>query len=419
MKYSFIVLLCVLCFSQQVQAFQYFKSKSDVEKHFNQIAPKYLGHLEGDLKVLELATQKSKMIEELVKILSDVYKNKFNLDFDGYPHVIFFNSGTPFAAAQNPVNKPNPFYLTFSSSFVDTTNDQEKRGIVAHELAHLFLQSQRLHDKTPERKYYQEKGEILFSELITHNKSAQSDVEFIKALSWFSGEYLESNLGGFPININSHPLNLENHLRFVLQSSPENKICDESIKLYQELIDNIYADEFLTIHRNIKNKNNLVKLVSFEESFSKCSKDLKASFLELHLAVHQIEATEGELQSAFTSSLSPEALITVRTIINKFNQQKSGVGVAILESVKLARKLAKDRDPEKKLRVYTHEDHADEVAIQVLNKLGWSSIGLNTFITRGQSCGEPISYGSLFNDHHNPCWRAKRNSLYEERIRAK
>lgn len=64
----------------------------------------------------------------------------------------------------------------------------------------------------------------------------------------------------------------------------------------------------------------------------------------------------------------------------------------------------------KRLRFYSNEDEADELAVKILHHLNIPLSSYNKFLTQGETCSSSPSYGTLQDPHHSGCWRVVRNN---------
>ena len=163
----------------------------------------------------------------------------------------------------------------------------------------------------------------------------------------------------------------------------------------------------------------LTSAENFEKLAVDCLKDEKTTF-------GLLTAQAYKLDYATTSGLLKPTTREERLLFQKIKKiyKSNNPSRAIFVTTSHLRKKMREIEGKidfSKVRVFTHEDQADEVAVKILHSMGISIHAFNEFLINNISnCNyksdlEP-AYGQITDIHHNGCWRAYRNRLLEEAL---
>lgn len=193
-----------------------------------------------------------------------------------------------------------------------------------------------------------------------------------------------------------------------------------------------YTVDDLLRFKSDDEKANLDQLTKkFAADATACYAHVKVGLLdiaaEVYMTTHPEEAAtiRAQLKSNCTA-LATRLLLEFEGRLDK-DQQNTPIVAKILAASRQAHSdlrnyLANPALRYDSLRVFTHEDEADEASIRVMHFLKYPApdiIGQTMIEVFGGSAyaatcrkalenGETIAYGGLIDDHHGECWRAFR-----------
>ncbi len=350
------------------------------------------------------------------------------------PRVLILNSEAFQASAFRGTN------IIILSKKVVNRSDEEIQGIMAHELAHLLIQGEHFATKF----YISNPERVLFGEEIRENSQIR---EFVKTLK-FRGPFFNEELAGIPVDGRIPETQLFTWgqlLGYLLTKAPDTEACQEAMSLRDKFFAKIKGNflnadtETWDISQNEKNDVHLMS-VTLEESLKSCLVGIRYSYGELiegvsgfpgELSLKMIEAAKISRASRRDEDVSlmsaserfDENLIRVSGLF----EENDAVDVILSETSQFRLEMREDLGlfPVSRIRFYTDEDFADEVATKVLYFMGYSPAGHNQLIgpilrdeefTCEEEEGVEPYYGSLNKGHHASCWRRFRNNRYYSKL---
>lgn len=424
-KQSFSLFFAILISYSSAYALGEFEEFKDLESAM-QRREKLIVELDLDLKVKESIPYKDKSTEyDRVQKLADQITERFKIVFGG--------SNTKFSKAWVIIVdnerwggqvfsglEIKPLFIKLHSGALKTS-DSALLGLLAHEFAHLYLQTHSL----PEQTYYYNKDvdyEDFLSGTLPFDPSLEENMDLWTFYAGFPGINSSTLLGGVPY---SYDTDSESDLKLLLQlvkKSKNKKECSDLLSTSASLADTFYAlttSNFLDLWSADDAIEFQTKVQKIEHRLKLCLSDSVDIFMEVseleNLSLKDVTTflensiKTGGQEGAFTS-----------TVLN-FYKKLSG-GEALLATSRLSRQ--KMREIEKKvdfsnLKKFTHEDHADIVAAKILSGMKiHTDHFLKELSTHFGVCTETPQtephFGPIDWDHHSTCWRRWRgNKFYE------
>lgn len=411
MKY--LLYICLLLNSALASEFQSFKSTQEAIEYFDDIKE------QEELVFADLSDPSYVGAQALVKKLS-LGHEKINPSIKSLPTpvVVILESpeDTAFAAGYNA--KEDSFPLTIVISKDMLANSEQIEGVVAHELAHLYLK----HGKEDEMK-----DKKRWSIEVDNECNPVSDETFKDITTWINSFSSIGLTKDEAFEYLPTPRSIDSAYSMILgtiMSLADNKSCDELVKAKTEwfnkteesldsnLLSYAFSDEAKKEVSNLSKK--LIQEIKV------CLKDEKPSTL-LELLAKSLKKTPAQM-SPFFDDLSENELKDYEEESKAFNSAPS-----MIEGLQAAIKMNYDRMDAiektldvKALRLFSVEDEADTLAVKALHAMNKSPKGLNDYLLKNDenSCDvdsqEAPEYGNLQDNHHSGCWRAWRNhKLYQ------
>lgn len=393
--------------------FQRFKNTQDAIEYFEDIKD------EEELVFLDPNDPAYGIAQALVKKLSLAHGkiNPFTNSLP-IPVVVIVESpeDTAFAAGYNAKEDTFPLAVVISKDMLD--NSEQIEGVMAHELAHLYLK----HGKEDEMK-----DQKRWSIEVDNECNPVTDETFKDITTWINsfssiGLTKEEAFEYLPT-----PRSIESAYSMIfgsLLSLADDKSCDELVKAKTEWFnkteENLDSNILTYVFSDDAKKevSNLSKKLIQE--IKVCLKDEKPSTL-LELLAKALKKTPAQM-SPFFDDLSENELKDYEEESKAFNSAPS-----MIEGLQAAVKMNYDRMDAiektldvKALRLFSVEDEADTLAVKALHAMNKSPQGLNDYLLKDNenSCDvdsqEAPEYGNLQDNHHSGCWRAWRNhKLYQ------
>jgi len=413
----------------------HFKNWNEAYQYYVKNVAPFDQSIRGLSRPAKLVDRSSNEYQEINKLIKKIHSGflkampEKNLNKNP-PHVMIVEDDLQRAYVYtNPKTQRKPYLFMVHKGLLKIPSNQLE-GIIAHELVHLYLQGYENGHRYPSKKYYLSDGLFYFNNEINHNSVLERNLELFNNAGGYIGMFDDEILGGIPMDFAQENASPYREIFYLLINAPQDDICTDAQnkhwKLKYDLLHTYYdkTTGFLEFE-NLDNKNmikNQVKEVEF--SLGQCLQGMKYDRLEIY---------------SFTYGLSKEMLSTI--LSNSKGIEKESLDEtayyyenmdtisAIFAVTRLMRERRSNLLPKldfEKTRIYTEEDHADEIAVKVLFELGISPDGLNDFFishNKDASCDyknpsfpEPY-YGRLSSIHHNDCWRAYRNNaLYKKLV---
>lgn len=294
-------------------------------------------------------------------------------------------------------------------------------GVIAHELAHLLL----LHSAsgTDERigKYYlvPSRAQESVGFLKKNNAALARDMERWVDFAKDAGALAIPEMNGLPTTL-TPTFDLDRFLSHIVDKHVKDEACQKriSFKLYllkMNIIENYFDQETLNYKFDAEGLSSIKSdTADIRTEIAQCTQyadriGYKALFNELSgLDADQIlkDSSQKTRETAFADirvfDAAPEALTGILALV-KVKQD---------EMMKLQKKWNLNQ-----VRVYSSEEQADDLSVQVLHGLGMDPNGIARFFIRmmtteqAESCratikkGEVPVYGSLSLNHRTHCYR--------------
>jgi len=321
------------------------------------------------------------------------------------------------SAISDPVTGEKPNFFVVNKGSLGASDD-DLAGMVAHELAHFYLQYSDNNEAYPKTKYYFRADQKLeFGPFIVNDEYAEAAFKKEATLLRLSGTLINSELDGLPLGSMDQP-NFTQLLKYLLNEHlGESKCRDivDDIKFFgKNLAGKINEDLTLKVTSSSKL---LKQTQTLERSLVDCLGGYRYSFSELlrgafpipeeiRMAKKKIhdpesEAQAKELEQLFANNDAIQAIfMSARTARQKINRLNNFLNISHLAS-------------------YNHEDHADEVATYILLQLHLNPDSLNLYLQKYSGAKlkcekNSTAYGPFDNYHHTECWRIYRNTKFKE-----
>ena len=435
MNYLFGLILILLSYNAfALPKFERFKSVKSADKYFNEEFAPVLAGIEGTEKYTIL-DRGSKNYPRIEKIISDVHFAFREIYFDKIqysepPIIIITNSEEVNAFVPGALGKEKTPYFFIAHNGLFQLSDMEIKSIVAHELVHMHLQWESQGERFPKKKYYKKKETMSFGKDILNDKLLEQALKLRAKYRDYAGPFSESALLGVPLHYDPNKISGSRDLKYLLQNAPPSPVCENAKKVNEAYINEILGQHFSYESFEFKiptlARNQLVLGYSgtFENMLKDCLNGVKYSYTDL---IHEVYEVPYETLERLTNNMNSTEKANFQEVSTYYENNNAIDALLLLTKDYRAKVRAIDSEIDlDNVRIYTHEDHADEEAIRVLNYLGISSQDLNNvyiklFSTQTskeclfKSDIEP-EYGPLENDHHFSCWRAYRNYKLEKTL---
>ncbi len=414
----------------------YYESWEKAKKYFNE----GIGRYNVEAIALDRETHLEKYNEMLfiVRNVLDKYKlffpNLTQIIDENQLWLILFSSDETTSFAMVGEDEPGHYILPLN--ILDFKNDNSAYGIIAHELAHLFLQ-RTYKDKSLEfpKQIYYNISEVDFSKIIS-SQILLDDYKERKMRLWneyasFAGEVSDSNFYQVGDSFNyGHVYFLKMIYEYIFTQTK----CSENTDTRRAMFRFFRASEDITKSGGIEKLNKTLgradrvlvtsPIRSFQKAISLCLGEEKINYFKVlkEYFVNQgvsIEMSLEELAKDYTSSFEDQEFI------NKLIENLSNKSLfeGFTHSISMARKKMKLIENDEllefsKIRFYGHEDHADEMAVKVLQSLKipidnmFKDLGISNSHTFKHCLNPPIDepFSPINFIHHTQCWRYWRAS---------
>jgi hypothetical protein len=364
-------------------------------------------------------------VAPIVAALVNTFKNEFPhlAGLPGLPIVMIVIDGETEPSAETRYSQPTsdeiPYLLVMNQALAEQS-ESAIQGVLAHEFVHLFLQPDHLSESFPKSRFFEDtNSRIDFGFQISNQEALENVfrpyVETVDTITPFSNV----ELGNFPLSFDSSGANFIRIYTQLFQHADGSPSCNTAETKFDELFDLAVdtADESDGL-KLVLNDAQKIAVAEITATLQTASEECFASVSHASAADLYTEAL-GMLKIyvlGFMGQIAP-----VDSVADQFESRilSQNTISALFESTGEARELLRDVEAAydfSKIKYYTSEDHADEIAVFILAKMNHSPEGLNSvLVSGGEVCNmsqEP-KFGGLGGEHHAGCWRAFRNqSLY-------
>ncbi len=414
--------------AQMVNGFEVISQQEAVER-FGQIEAK-LAARTGVLprKIYPATHELYPKAKEIAALVWSGFSKHYPKETSGLnvPEVVIIEDATANAyAVYDGATKTIPFLFVVHTSLLKM-NRGAVLGVVAHEFAHLIFKHVDPQIMNSIKKHYVVTFEQEpFGYLQENDPVAEAQVKAALAEMANVGPNIVDEIGDLPFDIWGQAQYFQ-LLRFAFNKFKRAEISDcEAVETNsQKVIGILIASTNMATQElkvPAKEKENLSALAKvLRENFKQCLSGIKPDLAKLF-------ADQTGRDVAWVRKLiesQPERLDLV------FDQQANLIdsfgAITRLSQEKLA-KIQAEQDL-KKLRIYTHEEHADEVSIEVMKALGLNPYNNSKFlllnIPKAQrlEClseirtGKVPYYGNLSDPHHSTCYRLYHSQRYISKI---
>lgn len=292
-------------------------------------------------------------------------------------------------------------------------------GVIAHELTHLYLQKG---ENNFDNLYYFAYDELRHQGRVAPNLELSKKIGYYRTYMEIVGPFSAETLSGIPFDFRNMHESADDTLRYLLRSKVDAQECRPLIENYDKLYENLWLGVEM-----VDNRQELVNVDSFKDLVDKVEVELKTCFGNQKISLKELVIRSYDVSSSvydWNLKLMPSEKLQIIKMAEKLFEQKS-LTEALLELTRYARAEMRRFEAENnvsQIRYYSSEDHADEIALQVLYALDVPVEPFNDFFVNGLEgadeevyvCNlevEPF-YGFLDDDHKNDCWRVYRNQRY-------
>lgn len=425
----FILLISHNAFSQAI--FKQFDSWAEAANFYTFELDPLMAGIEGrePYKVLPHTHSSYKKIENFIDKLHSAFRDLFpkQVTFKKAPNIIILLTAEQNAHVVSDPNSTIKPYLFAIHRGLLLLPDEVVIGILAHELTHLYLQWEENGEDIPKEKYFISSNQLKFGPNIINDLAIANKVKLREELRSYAGPFSHEELGGIPLIYDYAEISPYREILYLLENAPESDICLKADKNNEDFLHNMLENFFsYTSFELTLNSESAAKTVSKEAEFVElllkdCLNKVNYDYKELLNKVYGISLDTINSLYEKMSMFEKEVFDDVES-----HYGETSAIEAIFNVTRKYRKRVRTLEEEtsfKKVRIYTHEDHADEVAVEVLNHIGMNPDGLNRFLIDEFSEDETIDcdykniesepfYGPLEDIHHASCWRAFRNHQY-------
>ncbi|MCK5883571.1 MAG: M48 family metalloprotease [Bacteriovoracaceae bacterium] len=428
MRNLLIILICILSPLASVVAtdeIQYFMDwESAKEFHLENVEPIIAQmELREEDKILDHSNKLYDQVESYLDRVVIGFKLQFpnQYQLQTTPQILILDVAleNAMAISLDPTTGLRPNYIVVSRGLLQNYSDETVIGVLAHEMAHHALQ-----ETDFPSLYYKSTGEVLFKDQIISDPRLSEMLTKYELLFGLVGPFSNKELSGIPLNIYKNNMALlTQQLRDLIYDQNKSK-CNDAAILLNQFIDVMEENYSQATHRLVitaeANSRSITDLSSrFEKEAEQCLGDKKMGFILLTSLAFDMDYNIARKLLSGGSKMQQDILSQLERIYlenNVFNAIKLST-----VSTRVAMREIEDEVDFNSVRFYTNEDHADEVAVQVLASSDISIRGFNDFLVGADTeCDyeddiEP-EYGTLDDSHHSSCWRAYRNVLFEKSL---
>lgn len=425
---NFLLLLSSLSFSQAI--YKNFDNWKQAASYYRTNIGPFVAGIEGHegYKIISSDKKIYTRARAIIKDLHSAYLRLYSsqIKFQAPPYVIILDSDIMSALSPtNPENSEKPYFFVANKGIFKLSN-QALTGIFAHELAHLYLQWHEGAHSFPAEKFYTKGKHIAFGKSIKHDDVLKKSYLHWENIREQTGPFSYVELGGIPLHYDPSAPSHFRQIKYLLSIAPQNNQCKEAKRAYMHYVKTVMINYFsydtLTLALNTSKDRQIVQKLSsnLENKLSLCLKGIHHDYTELQMAIYGLSQEIVDSIKKNMSGIEKETF----TKIEKYYSSMDSISALFSVTKDFRKKLI---EVERKMdfdsiRIYNHEDHADEVAVEILHHLKVSPDKFNEFLlkyltAKNQVCpykslkSEP-AYGPFENPHHSPCWRAYRNHNY-------
>ncbi len=336
----------------------------------------------------------------------------------------------PYINEKFQATKQTPYMIILYTGLLESSYENIM-GTVAHELAHLLLQwIDNQGNSHPQKKYYKSDGRPFYTgETIQRDHRLSSQMIYLNNLTFYSSDFSHAALQGIPYDLATRRQSATQILLSLLDSKSFIYQCFEAkteYNTYLMAVDNLNISKggvpLVFEKMNLNNLNERAQ--KMKAILSDCFKDTRMSFKEVFTQTYGVPEQDYDRQVSALRGIDKKLFERRAKHFENSSNIIEAISSYLLDFRREVRMIGK-RVGLKNNRYYNHEDHADEVAIEILHSLGLSITGFNdallSFENSGKDChyktmkNEPY-YGDLKVIHHTQCWRSYRNYQYEQKL---
>ncbi len=371
----------------------------------------------------EYSKAKSK-VTEITKAFKAVYPELNQIRRN--PRIIILDVTSDNAAIPAQIGtEAKPFIVTIHKGLL-RKKDSQIDGVLAHELAHLYLQWRDEEGVHPQVKTYQVQypERFKFSDQIAHSESLAKDFSEWTIYQYYAGPFSHAGLEGNPLQPGG---GTESIFKLITDLSYGSDCQEEfyTVMAKAQVGGMVLQDKFgLLKSSGYKFEEDMENLFSYtdelNEGFHECLEGKKMEYYELMANSFNIPAEK--IKNLLEPSFSKKRMEVHRWIEHQFiNHEIMPATNIVLRKLRSEMRELESRMDPRTIRTFNHEDHADEVAVKILNHMGKTIDGLNDFLTAGKRCPKKTEeivykkYDDLIN-HPNSCWRALRNESLQSQL---
>lgn len=340
---------------------------------------------------------------------------------DKIPLLVIIDDDQDNAFIPNDVYSSDRPYAVYMHKGILKYSNEALTSIIAHELSHFFLQYNEYNTDYPAAKfYYGQPNDVHIGPEITRDEKLDQLgsrwLQFADVVGPFSHEFL----GRLPIGAGENELG--RIARSLIERNSTKPACEKVISSYSKveklLKPYIAPDQFFLKPIPTSKSQRISQLANqIESELKACNGEYRTTLEDFYANHYGISIYDARK----ILYLSEPATIELQRQEEEFFERLDAAE-AILAIARWARAEMREIEKQidlKTLRVYTHEDHADEISIYVIYRMGLNPLNINVYLKTAEPHAKPnqtipnqIYHGVLDDDHHEPKWRIKRNEKF-------
>jgi len=257
----------------------------------------------------------------------------------------------------------------------------------------------------------------------------EKKVKLLTELRAYVGPFSRVELGGIPLHFDHTETHTDYRLVIhLLKHAPKSWVCGKARKYFASWVNDVFEANFSPQNQTLNLATAAARQTArelsrkLEKGLKYCLRGVKVDFLEFAHHVFEPPFTLEHLKAAIPSMPEHD-----QRILQEYSAKFKTMDAisAIIENGREFRERIRKIEIEidhTHVRMYTHEDEADEMSIKVLVHMYHDAEALNRFLSfinkkhLGEACDlstqrEP-GFGGFEDPHHAHCWRAYRNHKF-------